>query len=43
MVYLVSITLFVGGSIGASLSPSIGLLIGMRCVQAAGYTCSAHT
>ncbi len=36
IVYIVSILLFVGGSIGAALSPSIGLLIGMRCVQAAG-------
>ncbi|KAI0638936.1 MFS general substrate transporter [Trametes polyzona] len=36
LVYIVSIILFVGGSIGAALSPSIGLLIGMRCVQAAG-------
>ncbi|KAI0733600.1 MFS general substrate transporter [Fomitopsis betulina] len=36
IVYLMSIALFVGGSIGAALSHSIGLLIGMRCVQAAG-------
>ncbi|EIW65089.1 MFS general substrate transporter [Trametes versicolor FP-101664 SS1] len=36
IVYIISILLFVGGSIGAALSPSIGLLIGMRCVQAAG-------
>ena len=43
VVYIVSITLFVGGSIGASLSPSIGLLIGMRCVQAAGYAWYSHT
>ncbi|KAI0358910.1 MFS general substrate transporter [Trametes cingulata] len=36
LVYIASITLFVGGSVGAALSPTIGLLIGMRCVQAAG-------
>ncbi|KAI0367484.1 MFS general substrate transporter [Pilatotrama ljubarskyi] len=36
VVYIVSITLIVGGSAGAALSSSIGLLIGMQCVQAAG-------
>ncbi|KAH9850637.1 MFS general substrate transporter [Lenzites betulinus] len=36
IVYIVSILLFVGGSVGAALAPTIGVLIGMRCVQAAG-------
>ncbi|KAJ3567087.1 hypothetical protein NP233_g6599 [Leucocoprinus birnbaumii] len=35
-VYVVSMTLATGSSIGIALSPNIGLLIGFRCIQGAG-------
>ncbi|KNG87020.1 hypothetical protein ANOM_004670 [Aspergillus nomiae NRRL 13137] len=35
-VYMVSLTIALGGYIGAAVANSIGLLIGMRCIQAMG-------
>ncbi|KAH1513892.1 hypothetical protein KXW39_000817 [Aspergillus fumigatus] len=35
-VYMVSLTIALGGYIGAAVANSVGLLIGMRCIQAMG-------